>query len=211
MLKNAELKHRASRWLAPLSVMTLGLALLVGCGGGGGSSVDEAASEPVPREVGAAYVDPASGRLVLISKTGTRFVYFDVAQGTFTDPRPTTELVPGLGTALIGAAAFDEGAARLELSDLLGEARTLYDPAVDVEGVSETWASLGAAGSFSSVGAVFSHNSNLFVFNMGGSEYAAYDRDNSTWSPTFSFAGDFGGGGAPIANVGASVTVPADR
>ncbi len=57
---------------------------------------------------------------------------------------------------------------------------------------------------FANVGAAFGYGAQLFVFNPGGSSYAAYNTTTEAWSPVYSFLGDFGGGGAPIANVGAA-------
>lgn len=194
--------------------LLLACSVLPACGGGGGGGgeVAQEASVPVPREVGAAFFDPADGRMVLISKTGTRFVHFDVAQGTFTAPRPTSELLPGMTNPLVGGMTHDEATGLYELGDLVGAARQLYDPATDTEGSLETWEDLGADPSFvPGTSALFVAGSQLFVFSAGGSEYAAYNRSTQTWSPTYSFTGDFGGGGAPIANVGASATAPSGR
>ena len=185
--------------------LLLACSVLPACGGGGGGDVGQEASVPIPREVGAVFIDPADGRMVLISKTGTRFVHFDVAQGTFTAPRPIAELLPGMTSPLVGGMTHDATTGLYEFGDLVGAARQLYDPATDTAGNLETWEDLGAGPSYvPGTSALFSLGSQLFMFSPGGSEYTAYDRSSQTWSPTFSFTGDFGGGGAPIPSVGAA-------
>ena len=54
------------------------------------------------------------------------------------------------------------------------------------------------------VGAAFGAGDTLFIFNSGGSSYAAYNVADESWSQIYDFATEFGSGGAPIASVGAA-------
>jgi hypothetical protein len=172
-----------------------------GAGGQGAGTGGTGGMTSYATAVGAAYRHGGDARIVLIDATGTRSALFNPGAGTFESADDIDELEGGIPLADVVAAGrldgetyfvsstgevtvFDHGQAAFTTPDDLGEV---------LEDVP-----------FSSVGAAFGLGSQLFVFNAGGSSYAAYSLANDTWSPVYSFATDFGGGGAPIASVGAA-------
>jgi hypothetical protein len=149
--------------------------------------------------VGAAYGRGGDGRAVLIDPTGTRSVLYNPSTGTFDTGDDIDELESGLPlTEVVAAAHLD---AETYFFDASGNA-SVFDHAQAVFSTPRPIEEVLEGLPFASVGAAFGYNNTLFVFNAAGSSYAAYS-PNGVWSPTYSFVTDFGGGGAPIASVGA--------
>ncbi len=164
--------------------------------GGGGA--------PVSYEdaVGAAYA--ADGRIVLIDPSGTRSSRYNPTTGVFESADDIDELEGGLPLAEVVAAATVDGSTYL--FDAMGRV-TIYDRGQGTFSPPDDLSEVLEDSPLSSVGAAFGLGTQLFVFNEGGSSYAAYNASTETWSPVYSFATDFGGGGAPIASVGAAATL----
>lgn len=167
-----------------------------GQGGGGGST-----TVVYDTAVGAAYPNGGDGRIVLIDATGTRTVLYNPAAGTFESGDDIDELEGGPPIMDVVAAARLAG--ETYLFDGVGDV-TVYDHAQASFSAPEPLADALDDVPFTSVGAAFGYGNQIFVFNAGGTSYAAYNMTSETWSPTYSFLADFGGGGAPLASVGAA-------
>jgi hypothetical protein len=59
--------------------------------------------------------------------------------------------------------------------------------------------------------ALLYRTSRIFFFNKVGTQYAAWNYKDKTWSRVYSFTSEFGGGGAPIASVGGAVYVEGEN
>ena len=151
--------------------------------------------------VGAAYPNGGDGRIVLIDVTGTRSALYNPTSGTFESADDIDELQGGLPLADVVAVGRTDDATYYFASDGMA---TVYDPAQAAFSTPEPVADVLDDLPFPAVAAAFGNGSQLFVFNEGGTSYAAYNTANDTWSPVYSFATDFGGGGAPIPSVGAA-------
>jgi hypothetical protein len=170
-------------------------------GQGGSGSVGQGGGVSYPTAIGAAYPNGGDGRVVLIDATGTRTVLYNPAAGTFASGDDIDELEGGPPISEVVAAA------RLPQATYMFDAAgavTVYDHAQASFSPPELLADALDDIPFSSVGAAFGYGDKIFVFNAGGVSYAVYNTVTETWSPTYSFAADFGGGGAPIASVGAA-------
>lgn len=166
-----------------------------GTGGGGTVIYDDA--------VGAAYPNSGDGRIVLIDPTGTRSTLYNPATGVFESPDDIDELEGGPPiTEVVAAGRVDTSTYMFDAMGMV----TVYDHVQATFSPPEPLADALDDVPFNAVGAAFGIGSQLFVFNQGGSSYAAYHVEDETWSPVYSFLGDFGGGGAPIASVGAAYT-----
>jgi hypothetical protein len=170
----------------------------VGQGGGGGAG-GEAMSYPIA--IGAAYPNGGDARIVLIDATGTRGALFNPSAGTFEPADDIDELLPGLPIDDIVAVARTD--VRTVLFDGAGSV-TIYDHAQASFSAPAPLATALPNIPFTAVGAAFGLNSQIFVFDAAGTSYSAYNQVTTNWSPVYSFATDFGGGGAPIASVGAA-------
>jgi hypothetical protein len=154
-----------------------------------------------PTAVGAAYPSGGDARVVLIDATGTRSVLFNPSAGTFESADDIDQLFAALPIDDVVAVA--RTATRTYMFDSAGSA-TLYDHAQASFSAPTPLATALPNIPFNAVGAAFGKGSLIFLFNAAGSSYAAYNEVTNTWSPVYSFATDFGGGGAPIASVGAA-------
>lgn len=164
--------------------------------GGGGTTMvtyDDA--------VGAAYARAGDGRIVLIDPSGTRSTLYNPATGVFESPDDIDELEGGPPiTEVVAAGRIGDVT---YLFDASGQV-TVYDHTQATFSPPEPLADALDDIPFNAVGAAFGYGSQLFVFNQGGTSYAAYNTTTETWSPVYGFLGDFGGGGAPIPSVGAA-------
>jgi hypothetical protein len=178
-----------------------------GAGGDGGNPdpVGSGGGTTVVYEdaVGAAYPNSGDGRIVLIDPSGTRSLLFNPSTGVFESSDDIDELEGGPPITEVVAAGRTDTATYM--FDAMGQV-TIYDHAQSTFSAPEPVAEVLEDIPIAAVGAAFGYNNQLFVFNQGGTSYAAYNVANDTWSPVYSFLGDFGGGGAPIASVGASYT-----
>lgn len=170
-------------------------------GGAGGTTPPPPEQPSYATAVGAAYASASDARIVLVDVTGTRSSQYNPSTGMFSSPDDIDELEGGLPIADVVAAA-NVGEVTY-LFDASGQV-TLYDRAQATFTAPEALAEALEDVPFSAVGAAFGAGDTLFVFNTGGTQYAAFNTADETWSPVYGFATDFGGGGAPIANVGAA-------
>jgi hypothetical protein len=180
----------------------------VGSGAGGDGGQNPASSgpgggSPVVYEdaVGAAYPNAGDGRVVLIDPSGTRSVLYNPATGVFESADDIDELEGG--PPIVEVVAAGRVNDLTYMFDAMGQV-TLYDHAQATFSPPELVSEVLEDVPFTTVGAAFGNGNHLFVFNGGGSSYAAYNTVTDTWSPVYSFLADFGGGGAPIASVGAA-------
>ncbi len=188
---------------------TLALTLFaVGCG----EDDDTMGPGQEPVAVGAASTSMDDDRVVLVNLAGTRFVYMDPADGSFTSSRPVSEIEQDYPLTGVNAAVHgpESDPVHSYYFDVTGSQMAYLDheassPAFDVHTFGDT---AFDAAPFDQVGAAFVSGETLFFFNRSGSCYTAFDTDVERWSPVYSFAGDFGGGGAPIAAVGAAYKQP---
>jgi len=173
-------------------------------GGGQGPSATGGGGDPVAYRdaVGAAYA--GEGRLVLIDPSGTRSSSYNPNTGAFESADDIDELEGGLPIADVVAAGTVDG--ETYLFDAMGQV-TVYDRGQGTFSVPDDLDEVLEDIPVTGVSATFGLGTQLFVFNEGGTSYAAYDTSSQTWSPVYSFTTDFGGGGAPIASVGAAATL----
>jgi hypothetical protein len=172
----------------------------------GGS--DGAGGDPLPPvtyevAVGAAYKNSGDARIVLIDKTGERSSLYNPSTGAFESSDDIDELEGGIPLADVVAVANVENATYFVDSDGLV---TVYDRDQATFSTPEALPEVLDDVPFAQVGAAFGAGTTLFVFNQGGTSYAAYNTANETWSQVYAFATEFGGGGAPIPSVGAAYT-----
>jgi len=176
-------------------------------------SCDEDPTQPtcVVREVGAAYVT-TSGLVNLISLDGTRWVSWNPVSGAF-GPGADIQTLEGGGLPLgnVGAAGTTKDDLDTFMFDTGGRDYTVFEHGQS--GYDEV-GTFGADTGFGDpdlgdVGAICraANTERLFFFNRAGTSMQLWDYRSRTWSPEASFADSFGGGGAPIANVGAAVWV----
>lgn len=198
-----------------IAVLTLAATSLVACD----SSTEAAptcAEDPTQPEcrvqqVGAAYVTPA-GTVNLISLDGTRFASWSPQSGTFGAAADIATLENGqLPFTTVGAAGTTHDNQDTFLFDGLGRNYTAFEytpGAFDEEEPFGASNDLGAP-DLSDVGAIAraANSSRLFFFDRTGTSYQLWNYGAKTWTAVQSFAADFGGGGAPIASVGAAVYV----
>jgi hypothetical protein len=170
---------------------------------------------PVNRtvDIGAAYPNAGDSRIILINKEGTRFVYWTPGTGTFSRSRSIGELENGaLPPSTVGASATTADGSETYFFDAAGSRFTVYErDTAEFDEVEEFDDDSGAFGDpeIEDVGAaIHSVNTNrIFLFNTAGTRYAVWDYQNETWTRVYDFASEFGGGGAPVAAVGAAVTI----
>ncbi|MEM1034426.1 MAG: hypothetical protein AAGN82_29080 [Myxococcota bacterium] len=175
-----------------------GAAPTGGSGGNGPVMVEEA--------VGAAYA--ADGRVVLIDASGTRVASYNPNTGAFTGSDDLDEL-EGSGPPLADVRAAGTVDNATYMVDASGQI-VVYDRSQGTFSAPDDLDEILEDIPFSAVGAAFGFGDQLFVFNQGGASYAAYDVSDQTWSSVFSFTSDFGGGGGPIASVGAAAPIDDD-
>jgi hypothetical protein len=185
------------------SSTTTSTAAVTTTSGGGGMGGDGVGGMTPTYEplVGAAYPNAGDGRIVLIDVTGTRSVLYNPTSGTFESADDIDELQGGLPLIDVVAVGRLNDAIYYFASDGMA---TVYDLTQSSFAAPAPAASVLDGLPFPSVGAAFGSGNQLFVFSAGGTSYAAYNTESDTWSPVYSFATDFGGGGAPIASVGAA-------
>ena len=164
--------------------------------GGGGGAVSQ-----VETRVGAAYPHGGDARIVLIDRTGTRSALFNPSNGLFEGADDIEELEGGLPLVDVRASAAVGDDIYLFAHD---GSVTIYDRSQASFSTPEPLAEVLEDVPFNEIGAAFGAGDQLFVFNAGGASYAAYDTAAQSWSQIYDFATEFGGGGAPIANVGAA-------
>ncbi|MEM8600462.1 MAG: hypothetical protein AAGF99_11115 [Bacteroidota bacterium] len=185
--------------------------------------VDPPPVDPPEEEVavGAAYPNAADGRIILINAEGDRFVYWNPTNGSFSSARPVSDLENGaLPFSRLGASVSTLDKAETYFFDTDGESYVVYerDEAEfdETEDFGEDDADLadadieevGAALVVSPIGSV--NPDRIFLFNGQGTRYQVWDYVEESWSDVARFPTDFGGGGAPIAAVGAAVYVESD-
>ncbi len=165
----------------------------------------------VVQGVGAAYVTSA-GTVNLISLDGARWVNWNPQSGSFSTALDVQSLEGGgLPLSGVGAAGATKDGANTFMFANAGTSYTVFE---DNGGQYEDVEIFGASDDFavpelSEVGAICraAATDRLFFFSRSGTTWQLWDYVNRTWSPEVSFADNFGGGGAPIANVGAAVYV----
>lgn len=164
-------------------------------------------------DIGAAYPNAGDSRIILINKEGTRFVYWTPSTGSFSSARSISELENGaLPLGSVGASATTADGSETYFFDTAGSRFTVYErDTAEFDEEEEFDDDSGAFGDpeIEGVGAALhSTNTNrIFFFNGAGTKYAVWDYQNASWTRVYDFASEFGGGGAPIASVGAGVTV----
>ncbi len=173
--------------------------------------------------VGAAYQNASDSRVLLINEEGTRFVYWNPANGTFSGGDDIDDLENGqLPLGSVGASASRYDNTETYFFDEEGKQYTIYERATsefdevsvfgddDGEFGDPELEDVGTALVVSPVGSSSNPN-RIFFFNKLGTHYQVWDYENETWSRVFTFVTEFGGGGAPIASVGAAVYVEAEN
>jgi hypothetical protein len=151
--------------------------------------------------VGAAYKNEGDARVVLIDISGTRTAVYNPSTGAFESPDDIDELEGGVPLDNVVAAGtvgsdtyfFDQDG----LVTVYHRDQATFSEPDSIDEVLE-------GSPFAKVGGALGTGVQLFVFNEGGTSYAAYNTTTKGWSPIYNFATDFGGGGAPIASVGAA-------
>lgn len=191
-----------------VSALAVTLAVTLAAGGCGDDDDPLGPATSTPPRVGAAFPTTTGDGVVLVNAEGTRFVVHDPSDGSFSSSRPIAEAEADnpFGTVHAGVHDANTNPGQTFFFDETGQQVAHFDrrgaaPTVDVETFGT---SIFAAAPLPHVGAAFVLGTQLFVFDRGGLQYAAYNQTNGTWSPAYSFSSDFGGGGAPIAAVGAS-------
>ncbi len=166
---------------------------------------------PPLQAVGAAYVTPA-GTVNLISLDGTRWVSWDPGSGTFGPAADVADLeTDGLPLASIGAAGTTIAGSETFMVDGLGHSYTAYEYGSGTYRDAESFGPSDVLGTptLTNVGAISraANTPRFFIFDSAGTSWQLWRYGDLAWTDVQSFADDFGGGGAPIANVGAAVYV----
>ncbi|MEM8559630.1 MAG: hypothetical protein AAGG50_17560 [Bacteroidota bacterium] len=161
--------------------------------------------------VGAAYPNAADARVILISAEGDRYVLWNPANGSFSSARSVSALENGdLPFGRLGAAVSTSDELETYFFDMNGENYAVYerDEAEfdEVEEFGEDDTDFMDA-DIEEVSAAYATSAQFFMFDKQGTTYQAWNYTTEAWGPVFSFITDFGGGGTPIASVGAAVNV----
>ncbi len=185
----------SSVYLSLLFLIAASVALGCGKSNSGGSP---------EQGVGAAFVVPGSDTVILFNTDGERYVEFDRTTGRFSDSDETEDLGDDNPFDEVGAGSALPGGTEAVVFNETGSRGSVYDTATGDFSAPATFAAMYPGAPFARPSAGFITGDQVIFFDERGENYAAYNFVTSTWSNVFSFATEFGGGGAPFPAVGAS-------